>query len=142
MSATAEMIAELREYIAEPTTDTYGDDDLAAVIAKYPLIDAGGNEPDAGDWAPTYDLNAAAANIWGRKASALASMYDFSADGGKFSRSQIYEQAKAQARYYGSKRMPSSFSVQKPANFERDYQSTADAPPSYIANLLPKDEGE
>jgi hypothetical protein len=38
--------------------------------------------------------------------------------------------------------MPSSFSVQKPANFERDYQSTDDAPPSYIVNLLPKDEGE
>ncbi|MCK9358198.1 MAG: hypothetical protein M0R22_13815 [Dehalococcoidia bacterium] len=148
MAASAAHIAELRDYIAEPTDDTYSDDDLSTVIEKYPLIDSSGNEPDETDWTATYDLNAAAANLWGRKASALAAMYDFKADGGDFKRSQLYENAKAQARYYGSRRMPSSFSVQTPRHFERDYQSTywdsgeVTLEDTYIANVVPLDEDE
>ena len=148
MTATATMISDLRDYVAEPTTTTYSDAQLARVIELYPLIDSTGYEPDEDSWTATYDLNAAAANIWGRKASALAAMYDFSADGGKFNRSQLYKQAKEQARYYGSRRMPSSLSVQRPRDAERDYQSTywddgeLTLDDSYVVNLLARDEGE
>lgn len=148
MSATAAHIAELRDYVAEPTTATYSDDDLTTVIEKYPLIDSEGREPDSSVWTATYDLNAAAANIWRRKASALAAMYDFKADGGQFSRSQLYEHAKAEARAYASRRMPSSFTIQPPANFERDYQSTywdsgdTTLEDTYIANAITDEEDE
>ena len=145
MSASVADIADLRGYVAEPDESTYSHEDLAAVIEKYPIIDADGNEPDDAAWTATYDLNAAAANIWGRKASAMAAMYDFSADGGKFTRSQLYQQAKEQARYYGSRRMPASFSVQTPKNYERDYQSTyaEDATTDgYVINSITTEEDE
>ncbi len=124
MSASATDIADLRDMVAEPTTTTYSDDDLAAVIERFALIDSGGYEPDDVDWTATYDLNAAAANIWGRKRAALATMYDFSADGGTFHRQQAFENAGKMARHYSARRAPSSLRVHVDHRFERDMQST------------------
>ena len=56
------------------------------------------------EWIPTYDLNAAAADVWEEKAAVLAGDYDFSAEWAKFSRSQAYEQAMKQARYFRARR--------------------------------------
>ena len=115
--ATAAQIAELRRMCAEPTTTTYSDVALAAYIERYPLTDARGQEPYTWDvstmppsqldneaWVPTYDLHAAAADVWNEKAAALAHLYDFSADGGSYSRSQGVAQAQAQARYHLARR--------------------------------------
>ena len=119
MAATAAQIARLRRMVNEPTTDTYTDDDLAGYIESYPRIDERGESPytwdtstepptqDVNDsWIPTYDLNAAAADIWQEKAAVLAQDYDFNADGGQYSRSQAYEHAMRQVRYYRSRRSP------------------------------------
>ncbi len=114
MAATAAQVSQLRRMIDEPATTTYSDDTLQAYIERHPTLDENGQEP--GDWLlaspprwvvntlwiPTYDLAAAAADLWAEKASALAPDYDFNADGGSFSRSQAYEQAMKQARYYRS----------------------------------------
>lgn len=115
--ATAAQIAEMRRMCAEPTTATYSDVDLAAYIERYPLTDVRGQEPYTWDvstmppsqvdndaWVPTYDLHAAAADVWNEKAAALAHLYDFSADGGSYSRSQRVTQAQAQARYHLARR--------------------------------------
>jgi len=117
MSATSEQIARLRRMVAEPTTTTYSDDDLAEYIERYPLLDARGEEPytwddstdpptqDANeDWIPTYDLNAAAADIWDEKAAVASANYDFSADGGSYSRGQVADRYMQRARYYRSRR--------------------------------------
>ena len=116
MAATAAMIARVRRMSAEPTTTTYSDSDIKTTIETYPLVDERGEEPytytsdsppehDANeDWIPTYDLNAAAADIWEEKAGLLAGGYDFSADGARYDRSKAYEQAMRSARYYRSKR--------------------------------------
>jgi hypothetical protein len=120
----AGQIAELRQMIAEPTTATYSDADLAALIARYPLIDEDENEPDDSTWTPTYDLNAVAANIWGKKAAAFAGLYDFTADGGTFHRSQAAKEMRAQARYYSARRAPSSLRIHVDHRYERDMQST------------------
>lgn len=124
MSATAAMIARLRRMVNESGTDTYTDEDLAVYIETYPLIDERGEAPFEWDttdsppskdwnedWLPTYDLNAAAADIWQEKAAAPAGDYDFSADGGSYSRSQAYEQAMKQARYYRARRSPGTFTL-------------------------------
>jgi hypothetical protein len=101
---------------AEPTTATYTDVALEAFIALYPLEDARGEGPwiesettpgtleENPDWTPTYDMNAAAADVWAEKAATPAADFDFNADGGNYSRSQVYEQAMAQSRYYRSRR--------------------------------------
>lgn len=113
MAATAAQIAELRRMVAEPTTTTYSDATLTTYIERRWLRDELGTEPytwdytttpphqDANtDWIPTYDLNAAAADVWDEKAAALATEFDFSADGGSYSRSQKGTFASQRARYY------------------------------------------
>jgi len=114
---TAAQIAQVRRMVAEPTTTTYSDTLITEFIESYPMIDELGVEPyywaqTSGSptktanttWIPTYDLNAAAGDIWQEKAAALAALYDFSADGGNYQRSQAYDNAQAMAKYYKSKK--------------------------------------
>jgi hypothetical protein len=128
---TVAEIAKLRRMVAEPTTTTYSDAAISAYIDKYPLLDEQGEEPSTlsgstppvrevnPNWIPTYDLNAAAADIWQEKAAAISQLYDFNADGGNYHRSQAYEQYMANARYYAARRMPSSARAHKSPNDRR-----------------------
>lgn len=104
MAVTDEMIAQLRRMIAESGSETYSDDTLEAVIEKYPMIDADGHFTDDDDWSETYDMNAAAADIWAEKAGAAAANYDFSADGASFNRSQEMDMATRMCAFYRSRR--------------------------------------
>lgn len=47
-----------------------------------------------------YDVNAAAADVWRKKASHYASAYDFSTDNHNMKRSQLLTQAQQMASYY------------------------------------------
>lgn len=132
MSATAAMIARVRRMVNEPDDTTYDDDAIAEFIEAYPLLDSDGNEPDEEDWEATYDLNAAAADIWAEKAAVLAGDFDFSADGGNYSRSQAYEHAMQMSRYYRARRAICTIkALQWPPEKERQ--------PVWIANLPEED---
>ena len=124
MSATAAQIARIRRMVSEPTADIYTDQDLAGYIEARPCIDERGEAPFLWDtittpptkkanpyWTPTYDLNAAAADLWNEKAAIAAAWFDFSADGAQFSRSQAYTQAANMARFYWSRRNPTTLTV-------------------------------
>lgn len=117
MSATAAMAARLRRMVDEPTEATWDNDTIDDYIERYPLIDVLGTDPqdvdfsttpptisEQDEWIPTYDLHAAAADIWEEKAATIAENYDFQADGGSFSRSKKYEQYMNKSRYHSSKR--------------------------------------
>lgn len=118
MTATAAEVARLRRMVSEPTADNYTDDVLQGYIERHPTVDARGEAPTVessttpgtletnDDWTATYDLNAAAAEVWAEKAAALAADYDFETQGQSFQRSQAYEQAMASSRYYQSRRNP------------------------------------
>lgn len=97
-------IAQVRRTANETTTAIYADADIQAFIEDHALVDADGFSPDQDNWTATYDLNAAAADIWEEKAGRRADNFDFSADGGNYSRSQSYEQAMKQARYFRARR--------------------------------------
>jgi hypothetical protein len=126
-AVTAAQIAQIRRMVAEPLTTTYSDALITTIIEMYPALDENGESAripaiDSDDtvtytadmdpldlvanedWIPTYDLNAAASQIWEEKAAVPAADFDFSADGGNYSRSQVYEQCMKQARRYGAKR--------------------------------------
>jgi hypothetical protein len=130
MGATASQIAELRRMVNEPLTTTYSDGVLAEYIERYPCIDVRGELPllyAENDelislttpptatinpiWIPTYDLAAAASNLWAEKAGVLSADYDLNADGASLSRSQAYEQAMKQSRYWGSRRRASTITL-------------------------------
>lgn len=111
MTVSAANIADLRRMVAEPTATTYIDLVLTEIIEKYPMLDELGEEPYYfegaipvrtvnDEWIPTYNLNLAAAEVWEQKAASLAGKFDFSADGGNYSRSQAFQQAMGMARYY------------------------------------------
>lgn len=104
MTATAAMVTRLRRMVAEATTDTYDDDALTELIELYPVLDSEGMSQEDDDWIPSYDLNAAAGDVWMEKAASLNGSYDFGADGSTFSRSQTFEHAKKMARHYGARR--------------------------------------
>lgn len=57
-------------------------------------------------WTPTWDLNAAAAEGWRRKAGKVAGEFTFNADGGSFNRAEQYraclDMAKSYSRGVGS----------------------------------------
>ena len=119
MAASVEMISRLRRMVNESGSETYADADIQAAIERYPLTDALGEDPTVRNyattppvlsanpyWTATYDLNAAASDIWSEKAAILAQDFDFQADGASYTRSQAYEQAMKQARYYRSRRSP------------------------------------
>lgn len=115
-AVTAAQIAQVRRMVAEPTTTTYSDALLTAIIEGYPTIDANGQMPFYWSaaippaqvvnvlWVATYDLNAASGQIWQEKAAVPAADFDFNADGGSYTRSQVYEQAMKQARFYNARR--------------------------------------
>jgi len=117
MTATAAQIAQVRRMVNEPTEATYDDDTIQGYIEAYPLVDIQGEDPiildysttppstdENTNWIPTYDLNAAAADIWSEKAAARADYFDFATDGESHKKSQSYEQCMKQARYYRSRR--------------------------------------
>jgi hypothetical protein len=117
MTATAAQIAQVRRMVNELTTTTYTDATIQGLIEAYPCLDERGQEPyewdtttepptkdPNEDWIPTYDLAAAAADIWAEKAAVLSQDFDTSADGASLSRSQAYQQAMSQSRHWQSRR--------------------------------------
>lgn len=141
MTITATQLADLRRMVNEPTTATYTDAILNAIAGKYPMVDifgeqsvyyTGSNPPVAtanDEWFPTYDLNAAAADVWDEKASAVSVNYDFTADGGDYKRSQQFEMYSKMARTYRSRR--SLKTVKAVKSPEEPYADR----PDYIGNL-------
>jgi len=125
MTATALMVDELRRMVAEPGTETYSDAVIKAFIEKYPRIDEQGELPytlssdspptqdENTSWIVTYDLHAAAADIWEEKAAGVVHLYNMSADGGKYDRSNIYEQYMKLCRSHRAQRLPSTVTLHK-----------------------------
>lgn len=131
MSASAADIARLRRMAAEPdTSNGYTDAVLSTTIERYPVRDSDGLAPTDTDWTDTYDLNAAAADVWSEKAASIASRFDFSADGATFNRSQAVKQAQAMAIHFRSRRYAKS--VPLPADINDDSEE-------WIGNL-PEDD--
>jgi hypothetical protein len=118
MAASAAQISQVRLMCGLAAGDTtYTDAILTTYIETYPVLDAFGlqwyvwdyttyppHQDVNDDWVPSYDLNAAAGDVWSEKAGSLAAKFDFSADGANMSLSQQYQQAQQQARYYRARR--------------------------------------
>lgn len=99
----AEFITALRRMVAEPTQTNYPDAVLSDYIEAWAVRDADGLKPTDTGWTPTYDLPAAAADVWEEKGAAAVGNFDFSADGGSFSRNQVHQQCMQMARHYKSR---------------------------------------
>ena len=105
MAATAAQLATLKRYTNEDGAgDVYTDVLLTSILESYPVSDADGNEPDESDWTATYDLHAAAAQIWGEKATAHACKVDANMPGGgSYRNSQLLENAQRLEKYHNAR---------------------------------------
>lgn len=97
-----EKIARMVEATSEPVLT---EDDLDDLVDAAARADADGRYRDDASWEPTWDLNAAAAEGWARKASKAANSFNFAEDGQRFDRSQIYAHCAAQQKVYADKAM-------------------------------------
>lgn len=76
----------------------FGDIEDLLQLAKRE--DSEGRAPDDDDWEPTFDLVAAAAEGWRRKAGRVVPRFGVSVDGDTLQRQQIYAHCIAQADLY------------------------------------------
>jgi hypothetical protein len=113
MAATQGDIDRVRLSIAVPSGQeaVFTDALLQGFIEEHPVRDSAGLEPAASAWEPTYDLNAATSDLWGLIAVNLSTLYDFSADGASFTRSQAFENARRMGRYFNSRRRATSVAI-------------------------------
>lgn len=81
--ATGQEVISLRRMVDEPTTATYSDAALSAII-------------DA-----SSTLNAAAAQVWQEKAAAASTLVNVSESGSSRSMQQVHQNALSMARHYG-----------------------------------------
>ena len=101
MVITLEQIDRLRRMVSEPTQDMYSDSALEAYLTRYLL-------PDDNGELTLVDFNRAAADVWDEKAATFAADFDFSADGGQYSRSQVHGQMLTMARRFRARRAASA----------------------------------
>lgn len=74
---------------------------VGAIVDRCARADADGNTVGSDDWTATYDLNAATAMAWERKAAMIAaSKFDVTVDGQTLARSQVYAHCMAEAARY------------------------------------------
>lgn len=95
-------IKRMVDFTEEPTLTQDDIDDLVDVAAR---ADADGLYRDDAEWTPTWDLNAAAAEGWLRKAGRAATKFNFAEDGQRFDRAQIYQHCMSQHTLYANKGM-------------------------------------
>lgn len=77
------------------------DDDTAlAILLDYRLADLQGNAPGSADWAPTYDVNGAVAEVWRTKAGQVAGDFTFTADDATYNKGDVLaNMAAMEAKY-------------------------------------------
>ncbi len=114
MAVTAGDLTALRRMTNEESDGLYSDAVLTSLIEANAIPDSAGRSPDHEDWEAAYDLNAAASQVWAEKAGRLTGETDFSADGGSYSRSQLYEMAIKQSRFYQARAYVRTMEFQRP----------------------------
>jgi hypothetical protein len=92
-----DQLAEMVAATTEPTLDS-GELDSLLALAQRP--DDEGRLPDDGEWEPTWDLNAAAAEGWRRKAGKAAPVGNRQVDNQRIELQGVYAHCLSQAEAY------------------------------------------
>jgi hypothetical protein len=101
----AEAEAQLARLLEADTDPALTDEDMEDLLINAARPDAQGLTRADANWEPTWDLNAAAADGWLRKASKAVSRFSFAEDGQRFERAQIYAHCIRMQEMYARKAM-------------------------------------
>lgn len=77
-------------------------EEVLASIKAHPLPDVDGLTTLDPSWTPTWDVYAAAAELWGIKAGRVAGDFNFSADGANFSKGDVMAHCLAMEQKYAA----------------------------------------
>lgn len=99
-SEALEMLSNMVAADEEPTLTELQLDRLVEIARR---VDGQGLAPSDATWTPTWDLNAAAAEGWRRKAGKAAGQFSFTADGQTFHRAEMYRHCLSMAEHYAKK---------------------------------------
>jgi hypothetical protein len=99
----AQAFERLRSMVAASSEPTLDDGEIADLLTAARRVDKWELRPDDTGWEPTYDLNAAAAEGWRRKAGKVAASFDFAVDGDSYSESQTRAACLEMAATYASR---------------------------------------
>jgi hypothetical protein len=103
MSETAK--DKLKKMIAWDIDPALTDTEVDEQLGQSSVADSLGNAPSVVDWAPTYDLNFAAAAGWLIKAARAASLVEVDPPGSGLFTSKVFDNCRAMARLYSRNRM-------------------------------------
>lgn len=101
----AEAEAKLRFMILPGEDPILSNDEVEDILTYARRPDEDDNDYADSEWTPTWDLNAAAAEGWRRKAGYAASRFNFAEDSQRFDRAQIYAHCLQQAEQYARRSM-------------------------------------
>jgi len=99
----AEAQEQIERMVQASTDPALSADEVTDLVNAAARPDTDGYDRTDDAWTPTWDLNAAAAEGWSRKASLAANLFNFAEDGQRFDRSQIYANCVTQRDYYAAK---------------------------------------
>lgn len=99
-----ERITRMTAAAYEPVLDA---DDLADLVELAKRPDRYGVLPDDAEWAPTWDLNYAAAEGWSIKAGRASSDFTYSDDAGNYNRREVYDMCVDREKHYRSRALGS-----------------------------------
>lgn len=97
-------LEKLKLLSAWETEPALTEDELDDTLAAFALEDFAGLAPLHEEWTPTYDINAAVAQVWLIKAARASSLVEVDPPGSGVVTSKIFENCRAMARIYAAKR--------------------------------------
>jgi hypothetical protein len=99
----SEAYEELASMVAFDAEPTLSESEVFALLDRARRADSTGLAFSDSGWTPTWDLNAAAAEGWRRKAGKVAGSFSFSTDGQSFNRSDMVKACLDMARTYSNR---------------------------------------
>lgn len=76
---------------------------VGSIVDRHAMVDVNGIGPTGGQWVPTYNTDAAIAEVWATKAAMVAGDYNFQADDDQFSKGDVLAHMLAMEQKYAAK---------------------------------------
>lgn len=89
MTARDDAVARVKLLGATAAKPAVSDGTVGLAVDAYGLVDAAGVPPNLIGWSPTYDVNAAVAEVYRIKAGLVSSDFNFTADDASFSKGDV-----------------------------------------------------
>jgi hypothetical protein len=98
-----DVISKLSQHVAATSDPVLDDTALGELVDDAAVADSGGLLPTDTGWAGAWDLYAAAAAGWRRKAGVVSDRFKFAADGATYERQQMFEHFLTMAGWYAAR---------------------------------------